>query len=64
VETDQSKRRDMYWECQKLIHDDGGTIIPVFPQFVDAANSKLRHGEIAGDRELDGAKIGERWWFA
>ncbi len=63
VEVDENKRRPLYWEAQAIVHEQGGAIIPVFPQYLHAASTKLGHGELAGDRELDGAKIAERWWF-
>lgn len=64
VEVDDDKRRPLYWEAQAIVHNEGGAIIPVFPQYLHGASKKLQHGDIAGDRELDGAKIAERWWFA
>jgi peptide/nickel transport system substrate-binding protein len=64
VETDEAKRVSMYKEMQTIVHDDCGEIIPVFPHYIHLANTKLRHGPIAGDREFDGARIAERWWFA
>jgi peptide/nickel transport system substrate-binding protein len=64
IEVDQSKRKALYWEAQTILNQDAATIIPVFPQFIHAASAKLRFETVAGDREFDGAKIGERWWFA
>jgi peptide/nickel transport system substrate-binding protein len=54
----------MYAEMQQLIHDDGGTIVLVFNNFVSAHSKKLAHGEIAPNWEIDGLKLAERWWFA
>ncbi len=64
AETDDKKRAEMYAEMQQLVHDDGGTIVLVFNNFVDAHSTQLAHGEIAPNWEADGLKIGERWWFA
>jgi peptide/nickel transport system substrate-binding protein len=64
AETDEKKRAEMYAEMQQLVHDDGGTIVLVFNNFVDAHSTQLAHGEIAPNWEADGLKIGERWWFA
>ncbi len=63
-ETDEAKRAGMYAEMQQLIHDDGGTIVLVFNNFVSAHSKKLAHGEIAPNWEIDGLKLAERWWFA
>jgi peptide/nickel transport system substrate-binding protein len=48
-----------------LIYDDGGTICPLFNNYV-SANSKAIATEdnIAGNWDSDGAKCVERWWFA
>jgi len=64
AETDEEKRAAMYAEMQQLVHDDGGTIVMVFNNFVDAHSKKLAHGEIAPNWEADGLRIAERWWFA
>ncbi|AGT11412.1 ABC transporter substrate-binding protein [Paracoccus aminophilus] len=64
AELDDAKRREMYHEMQALVSEDGGTIIPVFVNYVDAQNNKVAHGPVAGDRFFDGWKIVERWWAA
>ena len=65
AELDDNKRREIYAECQRLIYDDGGTICPLFNNYV-SANSKAiaTEGNIAGNWDSDGAKCVERWWFA
>jgi peptide/nickel transport system substrate-binding protein len=63
-ETDDKKRATMYAEIQQLIHDDGGVIVLVFYNYVEAATKKLAHGTIAPNYPADGLKIAERWWFA
>ncbi len=63
-ETDDKKRAGMYAECQQLIHDNGGAVVLVFNNYVEAQNKKLAHGPIAANWECDGLKIAERWWFA
>lgn len=63
AELDETKRREMYYEMQQSLHDQGGTIIPLFTDNVDAANEKLKHGPLSGRRELDGNRIADRWWF-
>ncbi len=64
AETDDEKRAAMYGEMQQLIHDDGGVMVLVFNNFVDAHAKTLAHGEVAANWENDGLKIAERWWFA
>lgn len=63
-ELNESKRRDMYWEMQELVHNDGGSVVPLFANHVMAYNkTKLGHPEkVAGNWNLDGYKLIERWW--
>lgn len=62
-EKDKEKRKQLYWECQALISQDGGLVAPLWADFLDATSDKVAHGELANDWELDGARAGERWWF-
>ena len=62
-EQDDTKRKALYWECQKLISADGGMVAPVWADFLDATSDKVAHGELGNDWELDGARASERWWF-
>jgi peptide/nickel transport system substrate-binding protein len=64
-ELDLAKRREIYYECQALVNDDGGALIPMFANNVHALSKKLAHGpDVAANWELDGGKAAERWWFA
>ncbi len=62
--TDENKRAGLYAELQQLLHDDGGVIVIVFNNYVEAQSTKLAHGQIASNWECDGFRIAERWWFA
>ena len=64
AEVDLAKRREIYYECQVLVNDDGGALIPMFANHVHALSKKLAHGTVAANWEMDGAKAIERWWFA
>ena len=63
TEIDENKRREMYVDMQRLVRDEGGSVIPVFGDFVYAASSKIRYGELSSSWELDGLRAPERWWF-
>ncbi len=64
-ELDPAKRRELYVEMQRLVHDDGGAVIPMFMAYTHAATKSIGLPEqIANNWELDGHKNGERWWFA
>jgi peptide/nickel transport system substrate-binding protein len=64
AELDQEKRTTMYREMQELARDDGGTIIPLFANFVYARRKNVMHGEnLAASWQVDGARGTSRWWF-
>jgi len=63
AELDTEKRRGMYEEMQSICKDDGGAIIPMYNQMVEASSAKLAHGPISGHMAMDGMRIAERWWF-
>lgn len=64
AELDETRRGEMYGEMQALCRDDGGSIIPFFTNILDAATDKVKFGPLASNLAGDGARCGERWWFA
>ena len=63
-ELDTNKRREMYYECQELVNDDGGALVPMFANNIHAVSKKIGHPDkVAGNWEFDGNKNAERWWF-
>ncbi len=65
AELDDKKRAAQYREMCQIARDDGGTIIPIFVNFVYARNKKVAHGpNLASTWELDGGRGYHRWWFA
>ena len=65
AETNANKRREIYHECQSLINDDGGALVPMFANHIMAVSKKIGHkDQVAGNWSMDGARAAERWWFA
>ncbi|MEL6482250.1 MAG: ABC transporter substrate-binding protein [Pseudomonadota bacterium] len=65
AELDPAKRGEMYGEMQRILRDDGGSVIPMFSSYVFARSTKLDHGpNMASNWDMDGHKLVERWWFA
>jgi peptide/nickel transport system substrate-binding protein len=65
AELDSNKRREQYTEMQYLLSQEGGTIVPMFANTVDAASTKLAHGpDIGNIWQMDSSRLTERWWFA
>uniref|UniRef100_UPI003F494977 ABC transporter substrate-binding protein n=1 Tax=Ensifer adhaerens TaxID=106592 RepID=UPI003F494977 len=62
---DDAKRGEIYHELQSIIHEQGGSIIPMFTNFVWAVRDNVQHGpNLQNDLTLDGLKCFQRWWFA
>ena len=65
AEVDQAKRKDMYWEMQRLHWEEGGTVVPLFAADLMGVSDKLAIPDVVGSGwELDGHRAGERWSFA
>lgn len=62
-ELNEDKRRALYFELQRILHDDGSVVVPMIANIVDAASDKVGFNPVAGNVELDGLRACERWWF-
>ncbi len=60
---DPEKRRPLYWEMQRMIHEDGGNLIPMFADFVDALSADVRGFTPSPVWELSGLRAAERCWL-
>lgn len=63
AELNEIKRREMYVECQRIVRDEGGVVIPLFGNWIEATNRRIRFENPAGNWEMDGQRCTERWWF-
>ena len=62
---DFAGRKERYAEIQRIIRDEGPTIIPAFTHYVGASSNKLAHGpHIGSNNTSDNGRLCERWWFA
>jgi peptide/nickel transport system substrate-binding protein len=65
AELDDKKRGEMYSEMQRILHDEGSVIIPIFNNRIYARRANVAHdGRLTANWPLDGARGAERWWFA
>lgn len=62
-ETDINKRREMYGEMQRLVHDSCGVCIPVFASYLDGHSSKLKGLRPLPTFGLMGANFAENIWL-
>ncbi|MFZ7090984.1 ABC transporter substrate-binding protein [Primorskyibacter sp. 2E233] len=62
---DTTKRKEMYHEMQQILRDDGGAIIPMFANYVQAVSNKVSSPETVGNLwQMDNARMAERWSMA
>ena len=61
---DDTLRAEMYREMCEIARDQGGTVLPMFTNYVYAHSDKIGHAERVGATwEMDGARAYQRWWF-
>ena len=64
AELDDARRAEMYRDMSVLLRDEGGSIVPMFTNYVYAHSDKVGHDEtVSSTWELDGARAYQRWWF-
>ncbi|MEM9096570.1 MAG: ABC transporter substrate-binding protein [Pseudomonadota bacterium] len=63
-ELNEVNRAEMYAEMGTLMRDEGGTVLPYFPNFVFGRRKRVRHtGQLAASWAMDGGRAASRWWF-
>ena len=64
-ELDTNKRREMYYEMQQILRDDGGVLVPMFANYVQAVSNRIANPDTVGNLwQMDNARMAERWWVA
>ena len=61
---DNDKRRELYWEMQRIVNEDGGYIIPVFPSVIDGYTDDVQGVVEDHNWGLMGMRLAERAWLA
>ena len=64
TETDFVRRKQIYWDMQEIIHNDGGNGIFAFPSDLDAYDRSIQGTIADGVNRLMGARVIERVWKA
>jgi peptide/nickel transport system substrate-binding protein len=60
---DPKKRRELYGECQRMISAEGGAIIPLFIDHIEAGSTRVRGWKASAIFDLMGQRIGEKVWL-
>ncbi|MCU0909879.1 MAG: ABC transporter substrate-binding protein [Rhodobacteraceae bacterium] len=64
-ELDEGKRAGMYSEMQRILSDEGATVIPMYNNYVMAVRENVgTPDKVAANWGLDGQRAPERWWIA
>ncbi len=62
--TNPDDRRGIYREMQKIVRDDGGSLIFAYGNYIDAASDAVGVPEsVSNQYELDGFRALDSWWF-
>ncbi len=64
AETNEKLRAEMYAEMQQILHDDGGIQVLMFNNYVSAHTTKVAHGDLNSNYDMDGGHMFRNWWFA
>jgi len=62
-ELDFNRRKELYGEAQKLLYDEGASIIPLFTNWLDAKSEKLKGYTAHPFGEADGYRLSEHVWL-
>ena len=65
-ELDTDKRREMYFEMQRIVNEEGGSVIPMFANYVFATGPGIDTGGdgFSSHWDKDGHRWVERWSFS
>jgi len=63
AETDVDKRKQAIWEMQAMLHEDGGALIPVFQDWLEAHSSKVKGHVPSNYFDNNGGRLGEMAWI-
>jgi peptide/nickel transport system substrate-binding protein len=62
AELDSDKRKMQYFEMQEILRDEGGVLIPMFANYVQAVNNRISSPDKVGNLwQMDNGRMAERW---
>lgn len=60
---DKDKRKELYGDVQRIIHEDGGNIIPVFVDYLDGVSNKVKGLKPVPVGNLGGFNFADTIWL-
>ncbi len=64
IELDNTKRAELYGQCQEMIADDGGMICFAITDYLDGYSPKVMGVAPHARYDLDDCRVAEKAWFA
>ncbi|WP_284735919.1 ABC transporter substrate-binding protein [Dongia deserti] len=61
--TDQAKRKTYIWEMQRMLHEQGGALIPLFKDWLDVHDVKVKGHTPHGMFDLCNSRIVQKAWI-
>lgn len=62
-ELDNTKRKQLVFECQRLLNEDGATVVPAFRDYIDAHNDKVGGHTPHSLFDMDNGYIIDKAWL-
>ena len=63
AETDPARRRELYGACQQMIAGDGGALIPMFMDHIEAGSQRVKGWRPSAIFDMMGQRLGEKVWL-
>lgn len=63
AELDQAKRKALYFEAQRMIHEDGGALIPMFIDYLEGGSKKVGGMGPHPMFDFKGLRLAEKVWL-
>lgn len=60
---DPARRKELFWDIQKIIHEEGGNAIPAFVNYLDAVSSKVKGLTPVPTGNLSGFNFADKVWL-
>jgi peptide/nickel transport system substrate-binding protein len=60
---DAAKKKEIYWEIEKIIYEEGGTVLPAFISYLDALSPKVKGLTPVPTGNLGGFNFADSVWL-
>jgi peptide/nickel transport system substrate-binding protein len=59
-ELDPAKRKTYLWECQRMLSDEGGALVPAFQDYLSASTDKVGGITVHKGFDMDNGRVMEK----